>query len=113
MATTDTAKRDAFITGLRDLADYLSTHPGVPVPVYRGEISVCCADEADYGGSDEVNAAADALAATVSIDDNGTHSTRRSFGPVQYKVFAVSSEAMDRYYAETSYHGCVKPDKAA
>ena len=33
--TTDPNVRQAFITGLRDLADYLDRHPAVAVPVLR------------------------------------------------------------------------------
>jgi hypothetical protein len=33
--TTDPATRQAFITGLRDLADYLTSHPAVTVPPVR------------------------------------------------------------------------------
>ena len=34
--TTDPATRQAFITGLRDLADYLDQHPLIPVPTNQG-----------------------------------------------------------------------------
>jgi hypothetical protein len=112
MGTTDTAKRDAFMKGLRDLADYLSTHPGVSVPEYEARIGVAC-DHAEYGGSDQVTSTAEALGSGITRDQDGSVSTSRSFGPVSYVVSAVSSEAMDRYYAEKSYWGCITPDKAA
>lgn len=112
MGTTDTAKRDAFITGLRDLADYLTAHPGVSVPEYEARIGVACGD-AEYGGSDQVTSTAEALGSGITRDADGSVSTGRSFGPVSYTVSAVSSEAMDRYYAEFTYRGCITPDKAA
>ena len=52
--STDTATRQAFITGLRDLADYLDRHPAVPVPAYGTEI-LLCASSADDGGCAQVN----------------------------------------------------------
>lgn len=34
MAESATARRDAFIKGLRDMAEFLEQHPHVPAPIY-------------------------------------------------------------------------------
>jgi hypothetical protein len=38
MSTTDLSTRQAFITGLRDLADYLDQHPAVAIPEHGTDI---------------------------------------------------------------------------
>ena len=47
--TTDPGTRQAFISGLRNLADYLTSNPSVPVPRYGTEIHLC-ASSTDDGG---------------------------------------------------------------
>ena len=32
------------------------------------------------------------------------------FGPVGYRMTAISEAAMARHHADDSYHGCVTPD---
>ena len=46
--STDTATRQAFITGLRDLARYLDQHPAVPVPAYGTVIYLSAASAEDF-----------------------------------------------------------------
>ena len=74
--TTDTATRQAFITGLRDLADYLDQHPAVPVPAYGTEI-LLCANSTDDGGCAQVNHFARQLGVTVE-DEPGLLRALRS-----------------------------------
>ena len=47
--TIDSSPRRAFITGLRDLADYLARHPAVAVPEYGTEILLHAASTDDGG----------------------------------------------------------------
>ena len=109
--TTDTATRQAFITGLRDLADYLARHPAIPVPAYGAEIHLCAAS-ADDGGCAQVDYFARQLGvpAQNSLAHSGHYEAARSFGPVGYRMTAISEAAMARYHAHDSYHGCVVPD---
>jgi hypothetical protein len=108
---TDPATRQAFITGLRVLADYLDRHPAVPVPRYGTEIHVT-ADSTDHGGCGQVNQFARQLAipAPQSISDSGHYEAIRFFGPVGYKMTAISDHAMARHRAADTYYGCVTPD---
>ena len=109
--TTDTATRQAFITGLRDLADYLARHPAIPVPAYGTEIHLCAAST-DDGGCAQVAQFARQLGVPVpkSISYSGHYEAARSFGPVGYRMVAISDDAMARHYAYTSYSGAVTPD---
>ena len=109
--TTDTATRQAFITGLRDLADYLDRHPAVPVPRHGTDIQLC-ASSADDGGCAQVDYFARQLGVRVEneLAYSGHYRAVRSFGPVGYRIIAISDARMASYYAETSYSGCVTPD---
>ncbi len=110
--TTDPCTRQAFITGLRDLADYLASHPAVPVPLYGTEIHLC-ANSTDDGGCAQVDRFARQLNAAVEnrIAHSGHYEAVRSFGPVGYRMIAISDVRMASYYAETTYSGCVIPDE--
>jgi hypothetical protein len=103
--------RQAFITGLRDLAWYLASHPAVPVPRYGTEI-LLSADSTDDDGCAQVDHFGRQLGVTPEDDlaQCGRYSAVRSFGPVGYRMTAISEHAMARYHAETSYTGCVTPD---
>jgi hypothetical protein len=107
--TTDA--RQAFITGLRDLADYLDQHPAVAIPAHGTEI-LLSASSADDGGCAQVDYFARQLGVPVqnSLANSGHYGAVRSFGPVGYRMTAISDFAMARYHAADSYHGCVTPD---
>jgi hypothetical protein len=109
--TTDPDVRQAFITGLQNLADYLARHPAVPVPQYGTEIHLS-ASSADDGGCVQVRQFARMLGVTAddSLDGNGHYEAVRSFGPVGYRIIAISDAAMARFRAADSYYGCVTPD---
>jgi hypothetical protein len=108
---TDSDHRQAFITGLRDLAWYLASHPAVPVPRYGTEIFLS-ADSTDNGGCAQVDHFARQLGVTPADDlaRSGHYGAVRSFGPVGYRMTAISEFAMARHHAEASYTGCVTPD---
>jgi len=109
--TTDPDARQAFITGLRDLAWYLAAHPAVPVLRYGTEIHLH-ANSTDDGGCAQVDHFARQLGATAenSIAHDGHYEAARCFGPVGYKIIAISQARMAHYHAEASYTGCVTPD---
>ena len=52
--TTHPEARQAFITGLRDLADYLDRHPALAVPAHGTDILLHAAS-ADDGGCAQVD----------------------------------------------------------
>ena len=112
--TTDPAERQEYITGLRQLADYLDANPGVPVPRYGSSIRLI-ASLAEDGGIAEIITIAAQLAAPVidATQDMGSYRTCRSFGPVTYEAFSSTRASMAIYRAETSYAGCVIPDEVS
>ena len=102
--------RQAFITGLRDLADYLDRHPAVAVPAYGTEILLSAAS-ADDGGCAQVDRFARQLG--VRVEKAGLLRplrSRPSFGPVGFRMIAISEAAMARYHAADTYYGYVTPD---
>ncbi len=108
---TDPATRQAFITGLRALADYLDRHPAIPVPRYGHQIHLT-ADSTDHGGCGQVDDFARHLgiAPPQSINAYGHYEATRFFGPVGYEMVAISDHAMARHNAADTYYGCVTPD---
>jgi hypothetical protein len=108
---TDRAIREAFIIGLWDLATYLAQHPDVPIPAYGTEI-LLSVSSADDGGCAQVDYFARQLGVPVENDlaYSGHYGAVRSFGPVGYRMTAISDHAMARHHAHESYHGSVTPD---
>ncbi len=108
--TTQPDDRDEYITGLRDLADYLEQHPGVPVPTFGTDISLHAAPTED-GGRGQVAHIAAQLGATITDDTrHGGHLTAtRMFGPIGYTVVSIPATVMAAHYAYDSYYGSVTP----
>jgi hypothetical protein len=109
--TTLPATREQFITGLRELADYLEAHPAVPVPVYGTDITVG-ADPTEDGGRGQVAHIAAMLGATITDDtrQGGHFTATRMFGPIGYTVVSIPATVMAAHYAHDSYYGYVTPD---
>ena len=103
--------RQAFITGLRDLASYLASHAAVPVPRHGAEI-LLSANSTDDGGCTQVDHFARQLGITApkTISYSGHYEAARQFGPVGYRMIAISEQAMARHRAADTYYGCVTPD---
>ena len=108
MFSTDPEHRSDYINGLRQLADYLDAHPGVPVPAHGTEILVIASD-AEEGGIAEILDMSIELAAAFA-EYGGYYRTVRTFGPVAYKGVSHTTAAMANYLAQTSYQGCVTTD---
>ncbi len=104
--TTDPATRQAFITGLRDLASYLDTNPGIPVPVHGTEIYMS-ATLVDHGGCAEVDrfARQTGVPVTDNTASSGHYTAVRSFGPVLYRMIALSAPRMTIYQDEATLNG--------
>jgi hypothetical protein len=109
--TTDTSTRQAFITGLRELADHLDQHPEIPVPTYGTEIYLS-ASSTDDGGCAQVRHFARQLGITppTTVSYSGHYEAARRFGSVSYRMTAISDHAMARHLAADSYYGYVTPD---
>lgn len=114
MFNTDPAVRAEFITGLRQLADFLDTHPDVPVPPYGTTVDVH-ADSTDSGGKAQVDAVAEQLGVLVQDDtaEGGHYRAMRDFSYVGYVVVAIPDASYQRYLAHSSYRDCVTPDAEA
>jgi hypothetical protein len=88
MTASSPAERARFINGLRDLANFLAAHFGYPVP---GETEITVfPDGASYAERcKQVDRLALILDATPH-DNLGHYSAAGVFGPVAYRVVAVS-----------------------
>lgn len=112
--TTDPAAREAFVAGLRALADFLTAHPGVAVSRQATTIGL-----SPYG-DDETDAreiAAFAAAAGVDVLDDrandGAIQASFAFGPVTYKAFSYSAATLAESDARNSYARNVMIDAPA
>jgi hypothetical protein len=98
----DGPARADMVAGLRALADFLEANPAVPVPRYGHVFSV------STSGSDEQKRSQvkfAGLAIGEDVTDNAEDSqcwTQREFGPVSYRVFAVSDASQQRYQRAVS-----------
>ena len=109
----ESGDRDAFIAGLRALAEFLDSNPTAPVPVYTSRFSLAITLDTDEEERAQVDAFAAATGAKLVRDgSDGYYIAERWFGPIAYEACAVSEERMREYAAEQSYHGCVQPDEA-
>ena len=103
--------RAAFITGLRDLAAYLETHPGVPVPSHGADINLHVAAPEDGGRGHVAHIAAQLGASIADETRHGGHLTAtRMFGPIAYGVISIPATVMAAHHAYSTYDGCVTPD---
>lgn len=108
MFTADPQQRAAYITGLRQLADYLDANPAVPVPAEGMEILIIASD-AEEGGIGQILDLSLMLAASFAERD-GFYRTARKFGPVTYKGVSQTRARLAQFRAYSSYYGCVTPD---
>ncbi|WP_055478091.1 hypothetical protein [Sphaerimonospora mesophila] len=107
--------RNAVITGLRALADFLTANPAVPVP--RGGVRVAYFPNREADA--EMCAEIDAIAALLGVPinsarlDSGHYATGRDFGPVRYEAVAILANARARHEALMSYSDNVTPEPGA
>jgi len=91
------AKRAAWITGMRELIDFIEAHPAVPLPGGTTNIQVHPLGTDDEGIA-VVAAAAAALGVEPGHEARGEHFlARRSFGPVTFTVVTVADAHMTEY----------------
>jgi hypothetical protein len=105
-------KRAAYISGLRDLADFLDTNPDIPTPLQ--DVTACYMP--DRAPDSQMCADVDKIAAYLGsqIDADGLpgghYRTSIKFGPVEYRAVAVLAKGRAHYEADSSYSGCLIPD---
>jgi hypothetical protein len=112
----DLLARAKVITGLRQLADYLEAHPGLPVNIYGWDVQVYPGHRAtEAEGRAEVDQIATALGvlADDETEDVGHYTARRSFGLVTYAAVWIPHRRRAVHEALMSYHGCITPDDHA
>jgi ribosomal protein S27AE len=102
--------RERFITGLQDLAAYLTCNPDIPVPCYSRDITVLL-DSTETGGIVQVREFARLLDAPVvdEIAHGGHYYAEKQFGPICYRLVAIPEDCMARHQALSTYAGCVQP----
>lgn len=106
--------RTDFIAGLHALADFLDTHPELPVPPFQTDVLI------HIRGSDEeqraeVDRLADLLGVPVTDETStgGHYIAVRAFGPVEYRCVAVPRAVLAAFQAAMSYANSVTPDDSA
>ncbi len=104
--------RDQFIGGLRQLADYLDTHPAVPVALHGWDLLVSTHHDRDPDGIAEVDRIAALLGvpAEDEIADGGHYSAIKVFGPVTYRAFHIPARYRAVHRALMTYAYSVTPD---
>jgi hypothetical protein len=88
MTCADSNEHTAFISGLRDLADYLESDPEVPAPGY----STVYTFPTDSGWAEmcaEIDAIAGRIDVIAHLTAGGHYVATRSFGPVEYRAVAI------------------------
>jgi hypothetical protein len=88
MTYANPSERTAFVSGLRNLADYLESNPEVPAPIYSDVLTF-----PPDGGWMVMRAEIDAIAARLGViareTVGGHYVATRSFGPIGYRAVAI------------------------
>lgn len=88
MTYADSTEREAFISGLRRLVEYLESNPAIPTPIYStvhtfppaGDWPAMCA---------EIDAIAALLGVPTRVTPSGHYGAALRFGPVEYYAVAI------------------------
>lgn len=95
MTTTSTSDpltdRASTIQGLRDLADFLDTHPDVPVNSQSQTFYIFPETDCDACGRAFIDRVAAAISKTPTTSANSYYSAYRSFGPIEYAAVHIPS----------------------
>jgi hypothetical protein len=103
-----------FVAGLHALADFLDTHPELPVPPFQTDILIHI-----RGSDEEQHAEVNRLAALLDVpvtdetSTGGHYFAVRAFGPVEYRCVAVPEAVRAAFRAGMSYADSVTPDDSA
>jgi hypothetical protein len=92
MTYADPIERQAFICGLRELADFLENNPDVPAPKYS-DVLVFPPHHSDPEDRSEIDMIASLIGSGIEISSFRHHyMTSRLFGPVGYRAVAIPSD---------------------
>jgi hypothetical protein len=89
MSYADTTERQAFIAGLRELAEFLETSPDVPAPEYGTDVLVFPPFVSDEEKRREVDLIASRIGSETVTSRGGHYSASLRFGPVEYRAIAI------------------------
>lgn len=91
-APTPAERQAQLVAGLRAAADFLESHPGLPMPygvrMYAGVPGTLRQAERFAA----VHAAAEAMNVPVTVANSEGRQAKRAFGPVELTVFAVGDD---------------------
>ena len=107
----DLLHRAKVISGLRQLADWLDAHPGVPVCPFGWDLSTYPQHADDANRAAEVDRIAAILGVTVTdqTGQGGHYIAARSFGLITYEAVYIPRRRRDACNALMSYSGCFDP----
>lgn len=88
MTYADPTERTAFIDGLRSLAEYLESNPGVPAPGYS-TVYAFPPDREWEGAHAEIDEIAVRLDVTAHLTGGGHYVASKLFGPIEYRAVAI------------------------
>ena len=95
MTYASATERQAIISGLRQLADYLEYNPDVPAPGYSDVLAF--SPDGECAG---MRAEIDAIAGRIGVEARetvcGHYVAARSFGPVEYRAVAICQHCRER-----------------
>ncbi|MEV4164253.1 hypothetical protein [Nonomuraea dietziae] len=102
-------RRTELISEIRELADFLETHPSLPTPYGLDALALPAHGEGYEAQRAEIDRLTESLDAEIR-ESNGHYTARIEFGRVTYRLVAISDEAMARHDALMSYSGSISPD---
>ena len=104
--------RQEFITGLRQLADYLDAHPAIPTAPYDWELIVSTHRANDLDGIAEIDRIAVFLGMPVEdeLADGGHYCAVKAFGPITYRACHIPARHRAAHRALMTYSKSVTPD---
>jgi hypothetical protein len=107
----DLLYRAKVISGLRQLADWLDAHPGVPVCPYGWDLSIYPQHDDDAARAAEIDRIAAILGVTVTdqTSQGGHYTAARTFGLITYEAVHIPRRSRDACKALMSYSGCFDP----
>jgi hypothetical protein len=92
MTYANATERQALISGLRELTDFLESDPDVPAPIYTDFLVFppCASDDEKRR---EVDAIASLIGTGTETSSSHRHcQTSRRFGPVEYRTVAIPAD---------------------
>lgn len=85
-------ERQALISGLRELAEFLESNSDVPVPTYT-DLIVFPSSVSDDGKRREVDVIASLIGSgMVTYSSHRHYAASRRFGPVEYRAVAIPAD---------------------